>query len=102
MLPDEWSTDETFPGDHWETFKYTQGQDFVILQKTNKRLPIVASYEGGIVIVEVSVGASAVSVWSYAINLKMQRIVASQVNSYAVFGTGIKGRVVQLECTFRF
>ena len=103
MLPDNWSAEyDEFPGPIWETFKYMQGQNFLLLERANKRLPITAYHDGGMVVVDVAATADAVSVWTYAINVKIKRIVASQVNSFAALGTGVKGRVVELECAFQF
>jgi hypothetical protein len=105
MMTDEWTTNEKFqfPGPHFETFKYTRGQDFILIQTNNKRLPIVGYHDGGIVVTDAYVGeGQAFSVWTFAINLTLRRIIATQVNSWTNFGNGVKGRVVQLDCVFEF
>ena len=45
---------------------------------------------------------SSVSIWTYAINLDLEDIVAAQVNAYRVMGTGIKTRAVNFVCEFTY
>ncbi len=100
MLPDTWSTDEKFIGGHFETFRYISGQNSVHLTKRNLNAPIVAKTSNTIIFVDVHQAETAISLWSYAVNLRIKKIVGTQVNAFENFGTGLKARVVELQCEF--
>ena len=59
---------------------------------------------GDAVLLAVTGGASAVAVslWSYAINLRSETITASSVNASNVISSGVKARAIQLKCSFRY
>ena len=68
-----------------------------------KSVEIVARTVDGTILLAIEGGAnaSAVSAWTYAIHLKLKKIVASQVNAYSLLGDGVKARSVCLECEFK-
>lgn len=94
----EWSTGEKFLGDPWK-FRY-RGDDYVLID--DRKVPIVARLED-IIIIAADAGEAlfGAGIWSYAINLKLGAIVASQVNGHDdVFSTGVKTRSVEFNCNF--
>ena len=41
-------------------------------------------------------------VWTYVINLEVEEIVAAEITGSDIIGSGVKGRVVQLDCDFTY
>ncbi len=98
---ESWSTDEHF-NSIWK-FIYKGGEDIAI---DDKHAYVVVEHPGVLIAIEGGTSGVASGVWSYAIHLGMERIVASQVNAFGSFAdTGLKGvkaRSVNLKCAFAF
>ena len=86
--------EESF-GSSW-TFEYLgYGEEVFIQDKPNYAF----INKGTVVILEYAANAISQSLWTYAINLKMDTVVATQVNAAVGLGmSNIKSRVVELEC----
>lgn len=96
IAKDYWSKGEKFNG-KW-TFIYTGGKYLVI---DNEKIHIVAEVQNNLVAIDPTEGFDGASVWSYAINLDVKKIVAAQVQTDGPFlGSGVKTRSVELECEF--
>ena len=98
VISNEFTSDEKF-GSVWN-FKYTGGDNLII---DGKKAVIIARTADGTILLAINGGANAgaVSAWSYAIHLKLKKIVASQVNAFTLLGDGVKARSVCLECEFK-
>jgi len=100
-MKETWSTDERF--DSAWTFQY-DGGDQIIIDGRKGRL--LAQHPGVLIASnEPSSTGWAAGVWTYAIQLSMQRVVASEVNAYGGFEQPIKGvraRSINLSCRFEF
>ncbi len=92
---DEWSKGEKF-NTEWH-FKYIGGNEIFL---DGKPFPIVAKSGPCLVFSDGGEAPFGVGIWVYAINLKLKRIVAAQVQaSYGILD-GIKTRSVCLDCDF--
>lgn len=100
-IEEAWSTDERFHST-W-TFQYDGGDQVLI---DGKRGRVLAQHYGVMILSdEPSSNGVGASVWTYAVQLGMQKIVASQVNAYGGFGRpnrGVKARSTNLSCRFEF
>ena len=94
LMPVEWSDDESF-FDDW-TFVY-DGSDTLTLDGKE----IVLLTKGQLIFaVDAATSEIAGSVWSYALNLDINEIVATQVNAFNSYVVGVKARVVSFNCEF--
>lgn len=95
--PPEWSSDEDFATSWRFTFDGEEN-----LQVDGKKV-LIAFWNGSILTaVDPANNNAAASIWTYAFNLDLQEIVATQVNTYRSIGTGVKARLVKLKCRFSF
>jgi hypothetical protein len=97
-LEPEWSENENFYTPDW-AFSYKGGDTIEIAGKEYTALLFGPEL---IFAVEPSVGSVGVSLWTYAINLKMKEIVATQVNSSIGAAPLIKARIVTFDCKWSF
>jgi len=95
IINDEWSKGEKFQS-KWH-FKYTGG-DVILLD--GKPFPIIAKSGPCIIFSDGGEAPFGVGIWVYAINLKLKRIVAAQVQAGHGIIVGIKTRSVCLDCDF--
>ena len=101
-LDPEWSTDEHFGGDTFETFTYKKGDNYVYLLTTDHKARIVQRREKILILVEDWWNTGGSGVWTYVINLEVEEIVAAEITGSDIIGSGVKGRVVQLDCDFTY
>ena len=110
LVTREWSKNEKFFTDGpWEVFSYKSGDSYVHLLKTDTRAKIVARFPNLLIANHSSEGTRGISVWSYAMNLHLNEIVAAQTNASGSNGedkdkvmAGLKARIVQLKCDFQY
>lgn len=95
VINDEWSEGEKFQSG-WH-FKYTGG-DVILLD--GKLFPIIAKSGPCLVFSDGNEAPFGVGIWVYAINLKLKRIVAAQVQAGHGIIDGIKTRSICLDCLF--
>jgi len=95
VTSDEWSEGEKF-GSKWKII-YT-GDDSVVVD--DEKLPVVALNGPSIIFASPGNALFGAGIWVYAVNLKLKKIVAAQVNSHDGLGTGIKTRSVEFKCDF--
>ena len=98
-MKETWSTDERF-NSTWR-FEY-DGKGHILIDGKEGRL--LAQHPGVLIIsdVPVSTGIGA-GIWTYAIQLGMKKIVASQVNAHGGYMPqmqGVKARSTNLDCQF--
>jgi hypothetical protein len=96
-----WSTDERFNAT-W-TFQFDGGDQILI---DGQRGHLLAQHPGVLILSDVP-GSNGIGagVWTFAIQLGMQKVVASQVNAYGSFDPpdrGVKARSTNLTCRFEF
>ncbi len=98
VYTNEFESGEKFGGD-WK-FNYTGGDHIII--DGNKAATIIGTAASGTIILAIEGSGNVLSVgaWSYAIHLKLKRIVASQVHASSLIGDSVKARSVKLECDF--
>jgi hypothetical protein len=100
-MEETWSTDEHF-NLTW-IFQY-EGGDYIFID--GKRGRVLAHHPGVLIVSDMpSSNEVGASVWIYAIQLGMRKIVASQVNAYGGFESpmrGVKARSTNLACQFEF
>lgn len=100
-MEESWSTDERF-NTSW-TFQYG-GADEILID--GKRGRVVTQHPGVLIVSDVSdSNGTGAGIWTYAIHLGMQKIVASQVNAYGGFSPpdrGVKARSTNFTCRFEF
>ena len=92
---EEWSKGEKFTS-KWN-FKYTGG-DTIMLD--GKVFPIVSKSGPCLVFSDNTEPLFGIGIWVYAINLKLKKIVAAQVQTGNGIVNGIKTRSVCLDCVF--
>lgn len=110
VVAEEWSENEKFLNkDAWEIFSYESGDNFVSLFKANAKASIVARYGYLIIASDPFEALGGVGVWSYAINLHLDKIVATSTHTEGMSlqkkdkaATGLKARIVQLQCEFEY
>lgn len=95
-----WTTAEKF-GSTWK-FTFTPPDQIRIDDKT----AYVLAQNPGLLIAAEAPGNNedAVTFWTYAINIGMQRVVGSQVNAYGGFEAltrGVKARSTNFDCDFQ-
>jgi hypothetical protein len=100
-MEEAWTTNERF--DSAWTFQYDGGGQILI---DGKRGRVLAQHPGVLILSDVpfSNGIGA-GVWTYAVQLGIQKIVASQVNAHGGLDRsihGVKARSTNLACEFQF
>ena len=93
-----WTTNESFGGS-WN-FIYSGGDSIVI---DGKQVSILMQHPGVLIAGDIGGTGFASSAWTYAINLGLGTIVASQVNAYGhptIQDTGVKVRALSFKCKF--
>ena len=68
---------------------YVDGEEGVVFFVNNTAIAVVHKNNRG----------TSQSVWSYGINLKSNKVAATQVNVHNVMGSGTKARAVDFACT---
>jgi hypothetical protein len=94
---DGWSEGEKFQSG-WH-FRYNGGN---IILLDDKPFPIIGRRGSCFVFYDGVEAPFGVGIWVYAINLKLKKIVAAQVQAGHGILDGIKTRSVCLGCTFKF
>ena len=93
-----WTTNECFGGS-WN-FVYSGGDSIII---DGKQVIILTQHPGVLIAGDIASGAFASSIWTYAINLGLETIVASQVNAYGhptIPDKGVNVRALSFKCKF--
>jgi len=94
LLKPEWSTGEKF-FTPW-SFSYLGGNVIIV---NGDELPILENRNNLLIAVGSGSNQIAVSLWAYAINIKMKSVVAAQVQASSdSLSAGVKTRAVELEC----
>lgn len=94
---DKWSKGEKFTS-KWN-FKY-KGGDTIILD--GKVFPISSKSGPCLVFSDDTESLLGIGIWVYAINLKLKKIVAAQVQAGHGIINGVKTRSVCLDCVFDY
>lgn len=95
VTDDGWSKGEKF-NTEWH-FKYIGGNEILL---DGKPFPITAISGPCLVFSDEEEAPLGVGIWVYAINLKLKRVVASQVQASHSIIDGIKARSVSFDCDF--
>ena len=99
VMEGTWDTEERF-NTTW-TFEYDGAGLILIDGKPGRTL---AQHPGVMIVSErPGTNGTAAGIWTYAIQLGLKSIVASQVNAYGGFGpamAGVKARSTNLDCSF--
>ena len=98
LMKESWSIDERFFS-KWN-FVYAGGETIII---DGVEAPIFVQRPGVIIAGNPAVALMGAGIWTYAIHLRLEKIVASQVNAYGFASSnskGVKARVVNLDCDF--
>jgi len=101
-LGSEWTTDEKFEGEIFETFIYRAGSNFISLSKSNTRARITDRRENVLVAFDPYNALGGSGIWTYVFNMKIGETVATEVNGADLVGDSVKARVVQLDCKFTY
>ena len=95
----DWTEDENFGGtwrfhyDNSKTELMIDGKPTVMIVRDGKQM----------IALQFSQNETAVSLWSYAINLNLEEVVASQVNSFNMGPwNGLKSRAISFTCNFTY
>lgn len=91
-----WSSGEKFISGEWKIL-YSGGK-YVTLD--GKKIPIVARAGANLIFAKPGIALFGADIWSYAVNLKLKKVVAAQVHSFDGLGDGIKTRSIELKCKF--
>lgn len=94
---DKWSKGEKFEAG-WHFF-YSGGNT---VKLDDVHLPILAKTGPCLIVAEPTEAPFGAGIWVYAINLKLRKIVAAQVQTnFGLIGDGVKTRSVSLDCDFK-
>lgn len=99
-LPETWGEEGRFLSEIFERFSYVAGRDVLLLEQSGRQVPVVAATRNALLAIDTSASGDTISSWSYLIHFERKHIVATQVNGYDVFGSGVKSRHVRLSCRF--
>lgn len=94
----EWSENENFFTPDW-AFSYKGGDRIEIAGKEYNALVFTPEL---IFTIEPSEGPIGASLWTYAINLAMKEVVATEINSSVGGAPQIKARIVTFDCKWSF